>query len=413
MGQAQQVAPIAASSYSHHHFLAVVVKQHPTVQAGLSQIQSARKDVEGAKWQFLPTPSISAEKSDKTIGGLTDTRRTIARLQQPLWTGGRLTAQLDKAQAQETVVSLLLEEQRLTLSTRWLQLWAEVQAAQLKEEAYYESEDQHRKYVQQVQNRAKEGHAPRSDVQLSLTRLAAVQAELEQTRTQKRQAISRLEQMYGGQLPAIRWTAPLQAGSENPLPAQKTALEWLTQIEDQHPTLKKAAAVTRTVRADLDLIKARATPELYIRGEVLDGDISRTTRQLYVGVSSNFGAGLSGLSAIAAAQAKLDAQEHETATRRREIAEQVLADAESLQSQTQRLKFLEQAYSSADDFLQASERQFAAGRRSWQELMNTAREKAQALTQLADARAMRWLAQERLNLLSMGVDSYLGSNVNP
>lgn len=413
MANAQMSDPTAPGPSNFRQYLAVVVKQHPTVQAGLSQMESARKDVEGARWQFLPTPSISAEKSDKTIGGLTDTRRTVARLQQPLWTGGRLTAQLDKAQAQETVVSLILEEQRLTLATRWLQLWAEVQAAQLKEEAYSESQAQHRKYVQQVQNRAKEGHAPRSDVQLSLTRLAAVQAELEQTRTQKRQAISRLEQMYGKPLPAIRWTAPLQAGNASPSLAQKTAPEWLTQIEDQHPTLKKAAALTRTVRADLELAKSKTSPELYLRGEVMDGDMSRTTRQIYVGVSSNFGAGLSSLSTIAAAQAKLDAQEHETATRRREIAEQVLADAESLQSQTQRLKFLEQAYSSADDFLQASERQFAAGRRSWQELMNTAREKAQALTQLADAKAMRWLAQERLNLLSMGLDSYLGSNVNP
>lgn len=132
-----------------------------------------------------------------------------------------------------------------------------------------------------------------------------------------------------------------------------------------------------------------------------------------MGLASNFGAGLSSLSSIAAAQAKLDAQQHETETRRREIAEQVLVDVESLESQTQRVRYLELAYKSADEFLQASERQFAAGRKSWQELMNTAREKSQTLAQLADAKTIQWLAQQRLYLLSMGIDAYMNSNANP
>lgn len=414
VAQAQPPEPLPQSPFNYRQYLAVVAKLHPTVQAGLSQIESARQDVEGAKWQFMPTPSIGAEKSSKAADNLTDRRTTYARLQQPLWTGGRLTSQLDKAQAQETVVGLVLEEQRQSLSTRWLQLWAEVQVSELKEKALAQSEDQHRKYVTQVQNRAQAGHSPRSDVQLSLTRLAAVQAELEQARAQKRQAISRLEQMYGSPMPtaSIAWTASLQNTAATNTQPTRTAQDWLAQVEDKHPSLQKAKAVMRNVQADVALAKSRTTPEVYVRGEIINGDISKTNRQIYIGVSSSFGAGLSTLSTIAAAQAKLDAQEYETETRRREIAEQVLADVEILESQTQRLKLLEQAYANADDFLQASERQFAAGRKSWQELMNTAREKAQTLTQLAEAQTLQWLSQQRLHLLSMGVDSYL-SSTNP
>lgn len=415
IAHAQVAESIAQDVANYRHFLAVVVKQHPSVQAALRQVESARQDVEGAKWQFLPTPSIGGERSSKKADGITDRRSTFVRLQQPLWTGGRLSAQLDKAQAQESVVSHALEEQRLSLTTRWLQLWAEVQSAELKEKAYKESEEQHRKYFTQVQNRATEGHAPRSDAQLSLTRLATVQAEREQARTQKRQAISRLEQMYGGSMSthAIAWTAPLRTHATHTTTPSKTAKDWLIQVEDQHPILQKASAVLHTVRADLALAKSKASPELYVRGEIIDGDNTRTTRQIYLGLTSNFGAGLSNLSIIAAAQAKLDAQEHETETRRREIAEQVLADVESLESQGQRLKFLGLSLASADEFLQASERQFLAGRKSWQELMNTAREKAQILTQLAEAQTAQWLAQQRLLVLSMGIDSYLGSNANP
>ena len=206
---------MAVSPLNYRHYLAVVVKQHPSVQSAQNQLESARQDVEGAKWQFYPTPSIGAEKSSKSANGISDSRTTYARMQQPLWTGGRLTAQLDKAQTQETIASLTLAEQRLTLAQRWLQLWAETQAAELKVQAFADSEEQHRKYVQQVQSRAQEGQAPRSDTQLSLTRLAAVQAELEQAHAQKRQTISRLKQLYGTALPvnAIRWTAALPAKS--------------------------------------------------------------------------------------------------------------------------------------------------------------------------------------------------------
>lgn len=412
---AQQADSMEANPHNYRHYLGIVVQQHPSVRAAQNQIESARQDVEGAKWQFMPTPSFGVEKSNKSADGFTDRRTTFARLQQPLWTGGRLTAQLDKAQAQETIATLTLAEQRLTLAQRWLQLWAETQAADLKVQAFADSEDQHRKYVQQVQSRAKEGQAPRSDTQLSLTRLAAVQAELEQARAQKRQTISRLEQLYGGPLPiaAIHWTAALPSKTNTTTTPQRTASDWLAMVQDQHPSLQKAAAVTRTVQADVELSKAKAYPELYVRGEVLDGDVSKHNRQIYIGMTSSFGAGLSSLSTIAAAQAKLDAQAHETETRRRDIADQVQADVQSVESQTQRLQYLDQAYASAHEYLQASERQFAAGRKSWQELMNTAREKAQTLAQLADAKSLHWLAQQRLNLLSMGVDTYLNGNANP
>ena len=412
---AQVADPIGQSPLNYRHYLAVVIKQHPSVQAAMDQIESARQDVEGAKWQFGPTPSVGGEKSSKKANNVNDRRTTFMRLQQPLWTGGRLTAQLDRAQAQETIASLIMQEQRLTLATRWLQLWSDVQAAELKVQAYADSENQHRKYVLQVQSRAKEGHAPRSDVQLSLTRLASAQAELEQARNQKRQTVIKLEQMHGVPLSdkAVMWTAPLQNPQAPGAATQRTAQEWLNDVQDKHPSLQKAAAVGLVVKADVELAKSRTSPELYVRAEVVNGDMTKTTKQIYVGVTSSFGAGLSALSSIAAAQAKLDALEHETEVRRREIAEQVLADVESMESQTQRLRFLEQSYQSADEFLQASERQFAAGRKSWQELMNTAREKAQTLTQLADAKTLQWLSQQRLHLLSQGIDAYLNNSAKP
>jgi outer membrane protein TolC len=68
---------------------------------------------------------------------------------------------------------------------------------------------------------------------------------------------------------------------------------------------------------------------------------------------------------------------------------------------------LQQSLEAADAYLKSSEIQFDNGRRSWQELMNSAREKAQLRVQLADTRAQAWLAKQRLHLNSLGLDAYL------
>jgi adhesin transport system outer membrane protein len=380
----------------------------------LGQLNSAKHETDGAKYQFLPTPSFGVERNAQPNKGLTDSRTQFARLQQPLWTGGRLTAQLDRARSQEEQANFTVAEQRLSLASRWLQLWAEIQAAELKLQAFKESEALHIKYVRQVGNRAQEGHAPRSDVQLSLSRLAAVQAEIEQTKAQRQQAISKLEQMYGGPIPlgTINWTAALQAPSQ-PGVANRSHGQWIAMALDIHPTIQKSMATVNTIRADAEIAKSRIYPEVYVRGEVIDRDVTGHAKQVYVGVTSNFGAGLSSMASVASAQARLQAQEQDIEVKRRDITDQVSADLQTVESQTQRLTFLIQAHESAEQFMQASERQFDAGRRTWQELMNTAREKAQALVQIADAQSIRWLAQQRLALMAAGVDTYLQTPGNP
>lgn len=410
----QAGAQNGVASAPHRTLMAELLIRHPAVQAALSQKTSAEHDTEGAKSQFLPTASVGLEKSTQSTNALTDGRTTFVRLQQPLWTGGRLTAQLDKARAQEELANLTVSEQRLNLATRWLQLWAEVQGAELKSQAFTESETQHLKYVRQVQNRAKEGHAPLSDVQLSLSRFAGVQAELEQAKAQRQQAISKLEQMYGGPIPgqALQSIAMRQA-PRNSAKSSRNTDQWVTMAMDIHPSLQKSIVTVNVLRADAGLAKSRIYPEVYLRGEVIHRDVNKNSQQLYVGLTTNFGAGLSSLSSVASAQARVQAQEQDIEVKRRDIADQINADLQTVESQTQRLSYLVQAHDTAEQFMQSSERQFKEGRRTWQELMNTAREKAQVLALMADTQSTLWLAQERLALMAFGVEAYVQNNPGP
>jgi adhesin transport system outer membrane protein len=102
--------------------------------------EAAQAGVAGARWQFFPTPSLSFEKvdaasSDPSYRG--DQQVSTVGVRQPLWTGGRLTGNLAKAEAQELASRAELEGTRQQLALRVLQAYADAIASQAK----YRSEE--------------------------------------------------------------------------------------------------------------------------------------------------------------------------------------------------------------------------------------------------------------------------------
>ena len=86
------------------------------------------------------------------------------------------------------------------------------------------------------------------------------------------------------------------------------------------------------------------------------------------------------------------------------ISEQVLTDyaqAERLLEQTQAL---ESALTSQEQVMYSHDRQFLAGRKSWTEVLNAARELAQAQAQLSDIKANHIAVSWRLGLYVKGLD---------
>jgi len=393
----------AGESVKMQDMLSVVLDQHPAVRAAVQQRQAAVQGIEGARWQYFPTPSFGVENSSQT-NRLLDSRTRFVRLQQPLWTGGRLTAQTERAKAQAELADATWREQRYILATRWLELWTESVTAARRVEAYTESETLHQRYFRRVESRATEGHIARSEIQLSLSRLASVQAELELARTQHQHAINKLRQMWGG--PWI--VSQLMTLPESPAAsANANSIDQIAETPEDHPVLQIGRAQIRLAQAEVDLARARLSPEVYARSEIVHGDVTGEVRRSFIGMSTNYGGGLSALSGVGSAQSRVEAQRQDLEARRRDLIDLIIGDQLYRNSQMQRAQQLQQSLEAADAYLKSSETQFDNGRRSWQELMNSAREKAQLRVQLADSLGQAWLAAERLRLNTKGLDVYL------
>ena len=115
---------------------------NPALQGQERLVQASQADIQGAAYQFFPTPSVAVENVSAASNDLNynkDSRVTTLRLQQPIWTGGRLTAGFDRAQSAAATARAAMEDVRQQLALRTIQGWGEWKSAQQKALALQDS----------------------------------------------------------------------------------------------------------------------------------------------------------------------------------------------------------------------------------------------------------------------------------
>lgn len=383
---------------------------HPSVRAQQSLGAAARAGVEQAKWQFWPTLNLSVErvdakKSDVSYAG--DKHVVTAAIRQPLWSGGRLTAALNRSQAQALMSEAAIAEAKETLALRVVQSYGEALASQLKLAVYQRSLDSHTRLLAQVRRRQEEGLSPHADWVLAQSRWQAVTAEMAALALQNKQAHEQLKQLTGLETGPLEWPAShVLADLGDDVDALVGAA---VQVSPSHARL---TASEQAAHFDVELAHANQLPEVYVRIERQGGNYAITQSgsgtRAFVGMSSTLQAGLSSAAAVQVAQGRQDAAKEDVQTQLRQLEERVRADHASLRAAQQRVAQLKQALDLAAEVSQSWDRQFLGGRKQWQDVMNAVRELAQADAQLADARVAALTAQARLHVQCRGLDVLLG-----
>ncbi|MEI8402788.1 MAG: TolC family protein [Alcaligenaceae bacterium] len=385
---------------------------HPAIRGQEFLMQSSQFNVDAAKWQFYPTPSLSAEQgrfdaSDPTYQG--DNRVYTMRLQQPLWTGGRLTAGLDKARANEEASKGSAQEVAQSLALSVVDGCGDFGAGELKVIAYKNSLGTHDTLLKRVQRRVKEGASPDSDLILAQSRFSSTESDLAAAQAQRQVALERLRELVGRSL--ISPEICTVVGAQFPVMVAQSSDVLVNQALDSSPGLAKLKSNAESIRQDIELAKADLSPELYVRLERQYGNFNVPgysgvgLNRIFVGMSTRFGAGLSNVSVIDSARAKYESALTDIDTRRRQLREFVRSEYTLGLSADARRNFLYTSFKDSEKVSQSWDRQFLAGRKQWQDVMNAAREHAQLEVQLADATAQAWTANWKLLVLAEGVEA--------
>ena len=388
--------------------ISTALMSHPSIASQKAQMQAAEIGIETAKWQYFPTPAVSTERAnaasgDPFYGG--DKNVTTVRLQQPLWTNGRLTAGKEKAQASLAYETADLNETSLQISLKVAQAYADFLASHWRMQSTEQSLATHQKLREQVQRRMELGVQSDADLQLAQTRLDSVRSDLSAARARVETYAVRLKQLIGQPINL----GELLANLSSPLSlsvSQDMALEAALAI---NPTIQKARAQSQIQDAIVEENRSALLPDVYVRAERQFGAFSIQTSsafqdRIFVGLSTQLGAGLTVLSNVKAAQARSLAAKEEVQTQTLSISEQVLTDYAQVTRLAEQTQALASALTSQEQVMLSHDRQFLAGRKSWTEVLNTARELSQAQAQLTDIKANHIAVSWRLALFVKGLD---------
>ncbi len=373
--------------------LQAVVQSHPSINAGRADVRSATQGIKSARWQYFPTPEISyqrafADDNDPSFQG--DDYSTVLSLEQPLWTGGRLSSGMEGARATLEVSKASLADSQRELAFRVVQTYGEWLSAFLQRKSLLISEKRHQTLFEQVERRAAGGVSTGSDLELARGRLQSVKADRVATAAREDRAIAVLSELVGrgltgSQLEAGQGGFPsLPAGSEPEL----ISLGLL-----RSPSIRRADADIRAARAEVKSRRSNTRPNLFVRFERQFNHLQFANQspdsRVLVGVRSQFGAGLSSFSGVAEARESLGAAVAFRDSAELMVREQLRSDLALVESFELRLQALEIATQTAEDVYLSYERQFLTGRKSWLDVMNSARDLQQARLQLADVTAGR------------------------
>ena len=388
--------------------ISTALMSHPSIASQKAQMQAAEIGIETAKWQYFPTPAVSTERAnaasgDPFYGG--DKNVTTVRLQQPLWTNGRLTAGKEKAQASLAYETADLNETSLQISLKVAQAYADFLASHWRMQSTEQSLATHQKLREQVQRRMELGVQSDADLQLAQTRLDSVRSDLSAARARVETYAVRLKQLIGQPINL----GELLANLSSPLAlsvSQDMALEAALAI---NPTIQKARAQSQIQDAMVEENRSALLPDVYVSAERQFGAFSIQTSsafqdRIFVGLSTQLGAGLTVLSNVKAAQARSLAAKEEVQTQTLSISEQVLTDYAQVTRLAEQTQALASALTSQEQVMLSHDRQFLAGRKSWTEVLNTARELSQAQAQLTDIKANHIAVSWRLALFVKGLD---------
>lgn len=335
------------------------------------------------------------------------------RLQQPLYTGGRLSGNLARAEAQMAVADAEYADARQQLALRVLQAWSENLTSERKLQAYISSLRVHERLFGLVKRRESEGVSAVADVALASSRISALQSELQAILAQRDTALARLR-LLTGQPIATEEASPKNLPA---LPRRAVALpDLLEAARQQNPSLARSRALAEAALAEIQLAKASLSPEVFVRIERQHGNFFQANQpplnRAFVGMSTSLGGGLSSLSNIQGAMARHQSALDEQEVQRLTLEDQIQSDFALALTVESRRAAMEAARQAAAQVLQSYERQFLAGRKQWQDVMNAAREQAQSDVQLADAVGAQQLTNWRLAVLTRGVDAVLQENAD-
>lgn len=388
--------PGVAQTLSWREVLQATQATHPLVRARQAALSGAHAERDAAQWRRFPTPTVEVG----ALGG--STTRTL-RLDQPLWTGGRIQAGIEAADRRGDAAEAGVREAQRELASRALDAISE--AARQGERAAIADRNlnEHDKLLGLIQRRLAQEVSPAADEALARSRRAVAATEVSVARQGQRNALSVLTELAGQPVGALEVSGLAEAVAGGP------ALQPLPQVLDRalaaSASLRRLRAEAEAAGAEIDQQRAALWPQVVLRMEYLRG--GGNVQDTRTGVLLNYqpGAGLSARAGVAAAVARREAARDALEAAERQLSQRVQQEWNDSRAARERVDSAALVRASAAEVAASYTRQYTVGRKGWLDVLNAVREATQAELSFVDTQHQAWLSALRLRQLTGDFDT--------
>lgn len=398
----------ADTAYRVNDLVTMTIKSHPSIKMQEQVIRGANAQVQGAMWNYFPTPSISVNQGvnkDKLWGG-------TAAIEQPLWTGGKISSTYDMAVANKHDSEYGLEDNAYILVETLLNTLKTYLKAKGDLEALSEGQMQLGILEGMVSRRVAAGVSSRSDMELLKARLYQMQTDINYAKTRLDTSLAQIELLtnhkFNGRL-EIDQRVPFSFDSLDKI---------IKSMINTHPSLKKLDAKLELAEAEKSKAKSVFWPNISIKAERGVGSSSLYYDEpmddtlVYLSVQASPGAGLSAFSGVETAEAKIMQVRQEKLSKQQDLINKVMYAYNDYTSSVNRVESQSGSIGSSQKVFASYTRLFLAGKRQWLDLVNASRELTQNQMAFEDTRSTLIVSAYQLALLGGkdGLLNMLGNN---
>lgn len=357
--------------------VATSLSQNPQVLAGLAELAALNSDLSAAKWQRFP--NLSAEILATTGGSNAadvDGLAVNLALEQPIWTAGRINNSIEAARTSRNIGRTALREVRFDILLAITNAYYEALLAFERVDALETGLEEMRLLAQSIERRVAQEVSPASDLRLARSRLTQLEVEITSARELGDNAMLRLEELVGGPVP--RPVFP-NADLTPTLPAEEIGLQ---EAMSCSPRLERLRGEIDLADAQRRVTRSGLFPQLLV--QLSQNEL--TGARAALALRWQTGNGLSQLAATESAKARVERAIALLGQADQEMRRLSSTEYVALRSSQRREEAGLMALDAATELLASYRRQFVAGRRSWLDVMNAAREKTFAAVSHRDAR---------------------------
>jgi outer membrane protein, adhesin transport system len=373
---------------------------YPSLLASRLEARASSEDVSATERIRWPTISATVESYS---GNLRSYPSRAVQVDQTVWDAGRNTARISESKALADISLLKVYLQQQDLFMQIVTAWQNMIASSERIKVANLTLARLNTYQIQMRRRVEAEASPRIDLELADARLLQTEVELTSARTSLQIAVTRLEQLTGEEHLASRILSaqyPLTLFETQEFDNLLMDIDWLS-IASEHAVAAKARIEVLQIRRRFDAKQAEAFPQLFVRVYKPIGTIpssTDTSTTAFVGMRYSPGAGFANFVEAQAIGTRIASAEQAVDTSIREMQQTLQNDREEFVNARTRIAALEKSVASSALVQESYQRQFQAGRKQWQDLLNQVRELAQNQYALADAQAAMVGAMYRLQI---------------